>query len=192
MEVRLQGRHDVPLNETGAAQAFTTAGVIADALIGRMKPGGVFTSPLSRAYETASYISSALGLDEPITLDGLIERDYGDLEGMTYSERQRKYRDIDYPDNMEPADDATVRIKRAVGEVRRKATGNAVVIVTHGGVLNLLFSCITRGRAGSGGNITANCTVSLAAIGNKDIIPLAYNLDGETLLKYIDGIVTAI
>lgn len=188
MEIRLQGRKDIPLNDKGIEQALITANVVADALRGKLTPGGVFSSPLSRAYDTAAYISDAMACGSPIVLDGLLEWDYGSLEGMTYSERQRRYKDADYPDDIEPVEEATSRIKKALGEVRRRADGESAVVVTHGGVLNLLFSCITRGRAGAGGNITANCTVSLAAVGNKDIIPIAYNLSGEALIEYINGI----
>lgn len=188
MEVRLQGRRDIPLNETGIGQAKTAAAVIAAALKNKVGCVEVYTSPLSRARDTAAFISGEINGSSPTELEGLIERDYGSLEGMTYAERQQKYScGAKYPDNMEAPAEATVRIMRAIGDVRRISKGDTAVVVTHGGVLNLLFARITRGRAGAGGNITANCTVSMIAAGDRDVIPLAYNLSGEALTEYIEN-----
>ncbi len=189
MEVRLQGRHNIPLNSTGMEQARITAEVVTAALGEKAAEVRVYTSPLARAKDTAAYISGEMNGMPPVELDSLIERDYGSLEGLTYSQRQRKYKcGAKYPDDMEPTDDATVRMMRAIGEVRRLAVSDTAVVVSHGGVLNLLFAHITRGRAGVSSNITANCTVSLVAAGDRDIIPLAYNLGGEELTQYLKNI----
>lgn len=187
MEVRLQGRQDIPLNEIGIGQAELTAQTLHTAVANRFPGCRVFTSPLSRAYDTARLIAEKLEAAEPQVLEELLERDYGSLEGMTYAERQKKYKNPSMlPDDMESSADATVRIKKALGKVRKMSQSEAAVVVTHGGVMNLLFSCITCGRAGCGKNITANCTVSLVAVGDREIIPLAYNLGGEELIAYID------
>lgn len=185
MEVRLQGRQDIPLNGAGIEQAKTAAGFIAAAFKDRSSCVEVYTSPLSRAKETATFISGEINGSLPTVLEGLIERDYGSLEGLTSAERQKKYGLDHIPDDMETPAEATTRIMRAIGEVRRISGEDAAVVVTHGGLLNCLFARITRGRAGAGGNIAANCNVSLVAAGDRDVIPLAYNLGGKELNEYI-------
>ena len=75
---KMQGRSDIPLNETGILQAKEAAekaaGVHFDA---------VYASPLRRAVTTASIIA---GIDEHdiITDERLIETDFGKYEGRSY------------------------------------------------------------------------------------------------------------
>ena len=52
---RIQGLTDIPLNETGRRQARDTG-----MLLRRRRWDGVFSSPLSRAVETASIIAVRL------------------------------------------------------------------------------------------------------------------------------------
>lgn len=83
-EFRVQGRSDIPLTKTGieqaqkTAEAFKNQGIFFD---------HVYTSPLSRAKQTAKIIS---GLSESnITSDErLIEFAFGEIEGATQQERE--------------------------------------------------------------------------------------------------------
>jgi broad specificity phosphatase PhoE len=73
-ERRFQGQLDVPLNDTGREQAR--------ALAERVRPESVaalYTSPLSRARETAQIVGAAIGL-EPRCDDRLKEVDVGDWQ----------------------------------------------------------------------------------------------------------------
>ena len=190
---KLQGRVDIPLCEEGLHQAEKCADFIEKAVHGKLPLKGIYCSPLSRAYDTASVIGKALEHPEPFVVDGLIEREYGSLTGMTYAERKKKYKSpSDYPDDMETIPDTTARNKRVVGEIRRFEGSGISIVVTHGGVLNALFSGITRGRAGCNGNITANCAVAMAAVGCDDIIPLVYNLGGADFSKYMSELIAYI
>ena len=73
---RLQGRKDIELNEVGKEQALITGEKIKDEKIDI-----IITSPLKRARETAEIINKQLNV-EIIEDDRLIERDYGELEGI--------------------------------------------------------------------------------------------------------------
>ena len=74
-----------------------------------------------------------------------------------------------------------------IGLARVCHTGNRqVLVVTHGGVANALFMRITRGKIGTGKNITVNCGVCLLAVNKELTIPLAYNLTGDVFLNYIE------
>jgi ferrochelatase len=57
---RFRGRADVPLNDTGIAQARATAARLAR----EQGVAAVYSSPLSRAYQTAAPIAERLGLDD--------------------------------------------------------------------------------------------------------------------------------
>ncbi len=74
----IQGHTDNKLNEVGENQAKE----ISSKLKG-IKVDNVICSPLSRAEETLNIIKSKIGIDlENIIMDGIIERDFGELEAM--------------------------------------------------------------------------------------------------------------
>lgn len=102
---RFQGRSDFPLNKTGLCQGECLAARFAGTAL-----DGVYTSPLSRARETARFIGRAAGL-VPQSLEGLTEVDGGLLEGRSRAENQR-----DYPAVMESMYHAPGRFAAPGGE----------------------------------------------------------------------------
>lgn len=82
-----RGTHDIPLNETGKEQARLAAqsleGVRIDA---------AYTSPLSRARETAEIVARPHGIS-PVVHDGFIDMDYGEWTGKEESEAARRWPD---------------------------------------------------------------------------------------------------
>ena len=85
---RVQGRTDIPLNDTGRQQARETAE--------RLRERGdrfdaVVASPLSRAAETARIVADGLDLGAVELVDALVERDYGGAEGMTGAEIDARF-----------------------------------------------------------------------------------------------------
>jgi probable phosphoglycerate mutase len=96
---RLQGRHDIPLNDDGRAQAARCGKRLADVLArdGR-SPGqcGYVSSPLVRARETMEIIRAAIGLPrEGADLDDrLVEIAFGEWEGLTYRDVLARDKDV--------------------------------------------------------------------------------------------------
>ena len=78
---RFMGRSDIPLDDTGHEQARALANAMPRDRIHR-----VFTSPLSRAMQTAGYLG-----DTPTPDEGLRELDQGQLEGLRAVEAIRRY-----------------------------------------------------------------------------------------------------
>ena len=187
VQMRLQGREEVPLNEAGKEQAKELAGLIGNA----GKISNIYTSPLSRAKDTASIISSELKLDAPIILEDLIERDYSALSGLTMAERRERFPSPkDYPADIENTTNAAQRMKKVALKLylREDKESGITVAVTHGGVINSLFSYLTRGRAGMGKNVAKNCSISAVASGKADIIPPAFNLQCTDFINYMNSI----
>jgi len=84
-ERRVQGRTDTPLDEVGRAQAQA----LAAALRGRQFTA-VYTSPLSRAVDTAKQLAIDAGV--PLVEDErLLEYDFGAWEGLTFDELSLRY-----------------------------------------------------------------------------------------------------
>lgn len=187
MQMRLQGRENIPLNEEGRNQAMHCASFLGKALIENKVPlQNVYTSPLMRAYDTATYIADMLNLGKPSIEKGLIERDYGSLSGLTPAKKKALYpTPADYPKDVESIPNAARRMKRTLSQMCQEKVDKAIVAVTHGGIMNALFSSLTGGRAGLGSNVTQNCAVAMVAVGKYDIIPLAFNLNDSIFSEYV-------
>ncbi|MDO6962762.1 histidine phosphatase family protein [Rhizobium alvei] len=86
-EYRLQGQHDIPLNDLGRRQATGNGEKLAD-LAGDLSRYDYVSSPLGRARETMERLREAAGLD-PSTYrlePRLVEICFGDWEGKTTRE----------------------------------------------------------------------------------------------------------
>ncbi len=84
---RLQGQKDSPLTWKGIDQARTCGGILARHLA---RPSGftMVCSPLGRAWQTATIVAEAMGLepDEIHREPRLMEARFGDWEGLTWDE----------------------------------------------------------------------------------------------------------
>jgi broad specificity phosphatase PhoE len=79
-----QGRSDIPLNETGLAQAREAARQIIGA-----RPDRIVSSPLQRAHQTAKLIAEAT--DQKLWIEpNLIECDFGSLEGVSIKDEMAR------------------------------------------------------------------------------------------------------
>jgi broad specificity phosphatase PhoE len=78
---RWQGHTDIPLNETGRAQARALVPVLRAVGV-----GAAVSSDLSRASETAGIAAAGLGVAVAYSDAGLRERSFGVFEGLTREE----------------------------------------------------------------------------------------------------------
>jgi broad specificity phosphatase PhoE len=133
---RFRGRADVPLNETGIAQAEATGSRLAR----QSKPVAVYSSPLSRAVVTAGKIAGPHGLTVK-PRPGLIDIDYGQWQGLTpkqVAERWPKELDAWYnaPQAVRIPSGETLQVVRergmaAVRELVGENPGKTIVLVGH-------------------------------------------------------------
>ena len=153
---RLQGREDIPLNDYGRLQAKTLGQYLAK----KAPWDGIITSPLSRARETAEIISVATGTSVPmVVMEDLIERGYGQISGLTRAEREARATEGSYPD-MESFEAMSARVRRAMEEIRRGWTDARLIVVAHGGTINVVLSLISGGKVGTGKTVLANASFS--------------------------------
>jgi phosphoserine phosphatase len=95
---RFQGRGDLPLNETGRKQVGALASALKDIPL-----TAIYTSPLTRALETARRIK-VFHPSTPIFEDnGLVEMDLGEFDGMKARDWARQYPDFRKAWNENPA-----------------------------------------------------------------------------------------
>jgi probable phosphoglycerate mutase len=137
---RLQGHTDIPLNETGRAQARALADGVAAAGI-----AAVVTSDLARARETGEIVAAALGLAAPVIEPGLRERRFGVFEGLTrdecathHPEAWRAWEErTGGPADSEPRAAAITRMAEALARIAAGDGGGPALVVSHGGVMRL-------------------------------------------------------
>lgn len=151
MERRFQGQSDIPLNETGRQQARQLAGSLAAA--GKAFEA-VYSSPLSRAMQTASAVAERLNL--PLQAEPRIrEANLGEWEGMLAEEIPLRYPDLvearrrdpfNVPPPGEQAENVASiagRASQAMDAISRHHNGQPVLVVTHGLVIATLV-CLNR------------------------------------------------
>jgi uncharacterized phosphatase len=137
---RIQGSTDIPLNDTGRAQAEA-----AGRLLARRPATAVYASPLSRAFETAEIIASAVGLPAPAPAPALVERRYGAAEGLTGDEIDRRYPGEAEVPGRETRDAVALRVIPAIVAIAERHPGESIVIVSHGGVIRTVVNEIADG-----------------------------------------------
>ena len=91
LEMRYSGQTDSKLTSNGRNQVERTAQMLFERLDGRFD--SIFTSPLSRAYDTARIIVRRFGLQEStiVKVKELTEVNFGIFENLQYSEIIEKY-----------------------------------------------------------------------------------------------------
>ena len=141
-----RGRTDIPLDETGLKQAE---------LVGQYFKGmeihGIYSSSLSRAWETAQKIAQFHDLKvQP--LQGIIDMSFGNWEGRPHQEIResdsKTYRQwVETPHLVrlpggESLDDVRVRAMAAMEEVIRNHPGKTLVLVSHRVICKVLICAI--------------------------------------------------
>jgi ribonuclease H / adenosylcobalamin/alpha-ribazole phosphatase len=134
VEKRYAGRSDVPLTETGLAQAAAAAKRLASAGI-----GVIVASPLQRTVQTAEAVAAVTGL--PVTTDdGFRETDFGDWDGLTFAEvRERWPSEMTAwladpavaPPGGESFAEVSERVTAALHRVVAGQAGKRILIVSH-------------------------------------------------------------
>jgi len=134
-ERRIQGLTDIPLNETGRAQARATG-----MLLTRRRWDGIFSSPLGRARETASIIAAEVGLAEPTLVDALVERNYGQAEGMDWVEVETRFPHGTLVPGRESREQVGARVIPALMDLAAERPGDALLVVSHGGAIRAVLN----------------------------------------------------
>ena len=130
------GSLDIALSDVGRQQMARVAEYLKPEAI-----TAVYTSPLSRALESARIIAP-----EVTVVPDLREMDFGELEGLAYDEIAVRYPDIyrnwsqvRFPGG-ESLPDMRDRVLRAFDAICRDREDQTIAIVSHGGVNRILLA----------------------------------------------------
>jgi probable phosphoglycerate mutase len=151
-ELRFQGQIDVPLNDIGLLQAQRLEQRFEQQLKTWQAEQRQFTrvisSDLQRAQQTAEPVARVLG-HECVIVPGLREQCFGDFEGMRVPEIKaqfpsawQRWLDFDADYAVQGAESTRVfhdRVIAALGQLADQYPDERVVVVTHGGVLDMVW-----------------------------------------------------
>ncbi|MET7466966.1 histidine phosphatase family protein [Nonomuraea sp. NPDC005501] len=135
VEHRFQGHSDIPLDETGQAQAARAASLLAS-----LRPSMIVSSDLRRANDTALALGRLVGLDVAVDKD-FRERGGGQWEGLTRDEIAARWPEEyiawEAPDG-EPVTEVAARVAAAIRRWAAKLDDDGLlVIASHGAALRL-------------------------------------------------------
>ena len=180
-EQRIQGHVDIELNALGQQQAQRLGLALANESL-----AAIYSSDLQRAHATALAVGQAQGLT-PSIQPALRERHYGAFEGLTFSEIEQHWpkqavawraRDPQFaPDGGESLLDLWQRVVPAVQALGAAHLGEQIMLVTHGGVIDVLY------RAASGMDLSAKRTWDLT---NTAVNRLLWTPQGLSLVAWGD------
>ncbi|MEU8317841.1 histidine phosphatase family protein [Nonomuraea sp. NPDC048881] len=135
VEHRFQGHSDIPLDETGVAQAARAASLLAS-----LRPTLIVSSDLQRAHDTALALGRLVGLDVTVDKD-FRERGGGQWEGLTRDEIAARWPEEyiawEAPDG-EPVSEVATRVAASMRKWAAKLDDDGLLVVaSHGAALRL-------------------------------------------------------
>lgn len=147
-DTRIQGHTDIDLNEHGRWQAERLAHALREESF-----AAIYSSDLKRARDTAQAVAQRHDL--PVHADiGLRERGFGRFEGHTWDELALRYPAETLawrkrmPDFAPPGGETLVQLRERVVEtvlrLAERHVGEQILLVAHGGVLDVLYRAATR------------------------------------------------
>lgn len=155
IDFRLQGITDIPLNQTGINQARIAAAAI--------KIGDwnfVASSPLSRALDTAKIVAEAIAVPEVTVEQLLIERSFGDAEGLTHAEWK-----LQFPDGMPPGGESLDELRFRANELLNRMVhtyrGTKVLAVSHGAMIRKIVRIVSKGQLPAAGERFENTSLTV-------------------------------
>ena len=154
IDLRLQGSTDIPLNDTGRAQALAAAQ--------HLNPENwdvIISSPLSRARDTAAIVAEVLGMPVVIVPE-LIERSFGTAEGMDHASWRKLYESHVPIEGLESLEDLRTRTGLLLDLIATEYSGQRVLAVSHGALIRKVLTVVTSGELPREGERLSNASLN--------------------------------
>jgi probable phosphoglycerate mutase len=171
IDKRYSGHGDPELTAVGLAQAADAAarlGAVAEIT-------SVLTSPLRRARQTADAVVLATGAPLAVR-DGLIETDFGDWEGLTFTEARDRDPELHAKwlgaeDVAPPGGESFAAVRKRVASelsaIVEEYEGETIVLVTHVTPIKMIL----RQALGGSAEILYRLHLDLACLSEVDVFP---------------------
>ena len=168
----LQGVTDIPMNSTGIEQVRTAARAL------RKEDWDlVLTSPLGRARETAEIIAGHLGFDEIHQQDLLIERSFGEAEGLAYDQWKSKYSNLDQIPGGESKSELTARSELLLQSFASTLPGKRILAISHGALIRTVLAISSANELPREGERLGNASLNIVTHQESSWTVTKYDLD---------------
>jgi 2,3-bisphosphoglycerate-dependent phosphoglycerate mutase len=188
VQQRFQGQLDVPLNATGHAQAQRMAAALTND-----RHDLIFSSDLQRACQTAAPLAAAWS-QQAQTLPGFREQGFGVLEGLDGTTVRAQHpalwlQWLKFDADFElPGGESTrrfhQRVNQALADLVAKHSGKRIAVVTHGGVLDMLW----RSAHGLTLNGQRECDIPNTGINRLRWVDGALQVQSWAEAQHLDGL----
>lgn len=180
----MQGRDEIPLNQTGLMQANWAANAINEACVrSGLKFDRVLSSPLSRASVTAKTIADKIGCNDFSIDKRLIERDFGEQSGKPYDFGSPFITGNDGTiKGLERVEDVYSRMADFIKEVA--SPGKKIIAVSHGSATGVITSRTKKlYDKDAVARVLHNCHMVIFSYDGAEILVEGYDISPEDLDK---------
>jgi len=168
----LQGVTDIPMNQTGIEQVKLAAKAI------RAEDWDVvLTSPLSRARQTAEIIASQHGYTEIIEQELLIERSFGEAEGLSHEQWRAKYSNLDVIPGGESRTQLAERSRLLLETISQELAGKRVLAISHGALIRALIAIASNNELPRDGERLGNASLNVVKHSDNSWQVVNYSLE---------------
>ena len=168
----LQGVTDIPMNQVGVEQIRTASKAI--------RPSDwdlIVSSPLGRAKHSAEIINEVLGFNSVIEHELLIERSFGEAEGLSYEQWREKYGSLDVIPGGESRSDLESRSLTLLETFRTEFRGKRVLAVSHGALIRTLIAIASNQTLPKDGERLQNASLNVVRHVNSNWEIVNYQLE---------------
>jgi uncharacterized phosphatase len=171
----LQGVTDIPMNATGFEQVKLAAKAL-----NKDDWDIVLTSPLTRARQTAEIISNELGFDQVLEETLLIERSFGEAEGLSHEQWKTKFANLDEIPGGESKTQLLTRSQLLLDSVSEKFAGKRVLAISHGALIRTLIAIASSNQLPRDGERLGNASLNIVGHQQANWRVINYRLDPLT------------
>lgn len=154
----LQGVTDIPMNTTGISQVKAAARAI-----NKDDWDIILTSPLGRARETAEIIGEELGFQNVLEQELLIERSFGEAEGLAYEQWKSRYSNLDVIPGGESKSDLIARSELLLETLRTSHPGKRILAISHGALIRTVLSITSKNELPREGERLGNASLNIVS-----------------------------
>jgi broad specificity phosphatase PhoE len=160
------------MNQTGIEQVKAAAKAI-----NKSDWDLILTSPLGRARETAAIIAEQLGFDEVQQHDLLIERSFGEAEGLAYDQWKTKFSNLDEIPGGESRSELIARSALLLDSFLEAHPGKRVLAISHGALIRTVLSISSQNELPREGEKLGNASLNIVSHLEKTWTVTKYDLD---------------
>jgi len=137
----------------------------------------ILTSPLTRAKQTAEIIASENGFSEIIEQQLLIERSFGEAEGLSHEQWKAKYSNLDEVPGGESRRQLAERSELLLQTISQDLVGKRVLAISHGALIRTLISFASNNELPRDGERLGNASLNVVRHANSSWQVVKYSLE---------------